>query len=297
MINRTLVTILLALLAVPALQARIIHEERSLYRNIVVEDSRLLRCLKFTRVRANPLNQSCIIRNQPRKLVFDYSKLVMGSVLLKPRPENILVIGLGGGTIIKAFHELFPEAAITAVEIDPAVVAVAREYFDYQDGGGIHTVVADGRVFVKRALLQEEEYDYILLDAFNGDYIPEHLMTREFLQEVKALLTEDGLLVANTFSTSNLYDHESVTYASVFGDYYNLKFSDTVSNRVIFAAHKPLPAPASLADRVDQWQERLEPYDVPLKKVFRSIQDEPDWDPSARVLTDQYAPANLLRGN
>lgn len=297
MINRILVPLLLTLSAASTLQARIIHEERSLYRNIVVEDSRLLRCLKFTRVRANPLNQSCIIRAEPRRLVFDYSKLVMGSVLLKPQPENILVIGLGGGTIIKAFQELFPDAMITAVEIDPAVVAVAREYFDYQDGDGIRTVVADGRVFVKRAGLQGEKYDYILLDAFNGDYIPEHLMTREFLEEVQALLDDDGLLVANTFSSSSLYDHESVTYASVFGDYYNLKFPDTVSNRVIFASRTPLPAPASLADQVEYWAERLEPYDVPLRKVFRSIQSEPDWDPSARVLTDQYAPANLLRGN
>ena len=62
---------------------------------------------------------------------------------------------------------------------------------------------------MKRAAARGLSWDYIMLDAFTGDYIPEHLMTREFLEEVSAALTEDGVLVANTFASSALYDAET----------------------------------------------------------------------------------------
>ena len=54
-----------------------------------------------------------------------------------------------------------------------------------------------------------------LISYFNGDYIPEHLITKEFLTEAKGLLTDNGILSANTFSLSKLYAHESATYKSV----------------------------------------------------------------------------------
>ena len=51
-------------------------------------------------------------------------------------------------------------------------------------------------------------------------------MTREFLNDVKKLLTDQGTLVANTFAGSKLYAHESVTYNDVFGPFINLKMPE-----------------------------------------------------------------------
>ena len=76
-----------------------------------------------------------------------------------------------------------------------------------------------------------------MLDAYERQYIPEHMLTREFLTEVRSLLTPDGVVAANTFSSSRLYQNESVTYRSVFGPFYNLKSG----NRVILAANGALP--------------------------------------------------------
>ena len=67
---------------------------------------------------------------------------------------------------------------------------------------------ADGFLRATRS----QHHDLILLDAFTADYIPEHLMTAEYLAETRALLTEDGVIAANTFGISDLYDHESTTY-------------------------------------------------------------------------------------
>ena len=77
-----------------------------------------------------------------------------------------------------------------------------------------------------------------MLDAYEHQYIPEHMLTREFLSEVRSLLAPGGIVAANTFSSSRLYQNESVTYASVFGQFYNLRSG----NRVILATNAPLPS-------------------------------------------------------
>ena len=73
---------------------------------------------------------------------------------------------------------------------------------------------SDGRVFVKRAM-GRGSYDLIVLDAFNQDYIPEHLLTQEFLTEVRQLMKPGSVLTSNTFTGSALYAHESATYGAV----------------------------------------------------------------------------------
>ena len=142
----------------------------------------------------------------PRRLVFSYTRMMLASLLLNPEPERILMAGLGGGSLVAALNELLPDAALDVVEIDPAVVHAAREFFDFHPSGRTRVVVRDARVFIKRALREGQRYDVVMLDAYGGDYIPEHLMTVEFLAEVGELLAPGGVLVANTFAQSRLYD-------------------------------------------------------------------------------------------
>jgi spermidine synthase len=190
--------------------------------------------------------------------------------------------------------ELFPDAAIDVVEIDPAVVSVARQFFNFQPTPNMAVFTQDARVFTKRAGMRGATYDLIMLDAFNGDYIPEHLMTREFLQEVKALMSDTAVVVANTFSISQLYHHESATYQAVFGVFVNLK-SPVSANRVIMATSHGRPVRAVLEQRAKALWPRLKKYGIRPGDYPKAMQADPDWDASARVLTDQYSPANLLR--
>ena len=215
-------------------QAEVIHQEKSLYRNIIVEDNGDLRCLKFN-VKSTKSQQSCFYKSQPQKLVFNYTKLLMSGLLLNPEPKRILIIGLGGGTMSNTLAQLFPNSHIDNVEIDDAVINVARRYFGFYENELVKTYNQDGRIFIKRALLKKQSYDWIILDAFNGDYIPEHLLTKEFLQEAKGLLSEKGILTANTFSISELYAHESATYKAVFGDFYQVR-NVANSNRIILVS-------------------------------------------------------------
>jgi spermidine synthase len=132
----------------------------------------------------------------------------------------------------------------------------------------------------------------VLLDAFEADYIPEHMLTREFLQEVKASMAPNGVIVANTFSNSALYDHESVTYRDVFGPYFNLK----LGNRIILARNGGI-APDDLANarrNALALEPEFKKRATPSLSILRLLNPDIDWNPNTRVLTDQYSPANLL---
>ena len=277
----------------PPADAKVVHRERSLYSTILVDQRGSLFCLQFS-VRRDQRNQSCIDKRHPREMVLAYTRMMMTGLLVQPAPQSILMIGMGGGTIPTVLAELYPEAKIDVVEIDPAVIKVARAYFNFVETPKMRVLAQDGRVFVKRAALNGERYDLIFLDAFNGDYIPEHLMAQEFLQEVRSLMSPGAVVVANTFAISRLYHHESTTYHSVFGDFLNLK-SNNSANRIILAVNGPLPDNATLRQTAMDLQPRIRVYGLSLRKHVARMGRRPDWDTGARILTDQYAPANLLR--
>lgn len=287
--------LLCAALLLGNVQAETIHEERSKYRDITVDQSGDRRCLLFN-VHRGDRNQTCKYMSEPWRLVFDYTRMSFAGLLLQPQPQRILIIGLGGGSIPMTFNDLFPDAQIDVIEIDEAVVRVAREFFGFIDDENMNVYVDDGRPFIKRAGIRGQTYDYIILDAFSGDYIPEHMLTQEFLQEVQQIMSDDAVLVANTFSTSRLYDHESVTYQRVFGEFYNFKLP-TSGNRLIVARQQTLPPRSDLIAASEQLEPLLEKYDVPLMEYPRRMSTRVDWDMSRRVLTDQYSPGNLLREN
>ncbi|MBE9547991.1 MAG: fused MFS/spermidine synthase [Proteobacteria bacterium] len=300
MINRLLSTpvtllLLMSLLLMSAASAEVIEEQRSLYQKVFMVEENGMRCMRFKKRSTRNFSQSCIYLADRELFVFDYYKQAMAATFFVKQPAEILVIGLGGGVLAGTFGELFPQANITSVEIDPVVVKMAHKYFDYSDeADNITTVVQDGRVFVKRALKKGRRFDLVILDAFSSDYIPEHMLTREFLEEVKTVLADHGLLVANTFSASKLFNHESTTYQAVFGEFYQVRFTGMDVSRVIIASNQKLPDISSLLPRVNQVRGMLQPLGVDALSLYSSISSEVNWDIKARILTDQYSPANLL---
>ncbi|SJN55228.1 Spermidine synthase [Vibrio ruber DSM 16370] len=279
-------------------QSEVIYTQKSLYRDIAVVEKDGLRCLVFALVKGDSV-QTCQYQDEhDQRLVYSYSQMVMGGLLLNPHPQRILVIGLGGASIPNVLTQLYPDAEMDIVELDPGVVKVARDYFHFQETPQTSVAVADGRVFVKRALLRKKKYDFIILDAFTGDYIPEHLMTREYLQEVQRLMTEDGVLVANTWSSSRLYAHESETYRQVFGPFFNFKIKQeqNYGNRIIIVGNgkQALPSRQVMQQRAKSLVKSLAPYNVLIDRYPALMSTKADWDRTARPLTDQYSPANLL---
>jgi len=111
-----------------------------------------------------------------------------------PRLERVLCIGMGMGIVPRELARA--GAAVDVVEINPAVVPVARKYFDL-DPGMFRLVIGDGRQFLNTST---GRYDAVILDAFSGDSSPSHLMTREAFAAISRALNPDGVLVMNSFA-------------------------------------------------------------------------------------------------
>lgn len=115
------------------------------------------------------------------------------AVAYTPRTEKVLCIGMGVGIVPMDFARAGAE--VDVVEINPRVVPLAAEYFDFNPNL-VHLVIGDGRQFVNEC---DKTYDAIILDAFLGDSSPSHLMTREAFAGMERLLEPHGVLVINCF--------------------------------------------------------------------------------------------------
>ncbi len=151
--------------------------------------------------------------------MLSYTKLAFCGLLYKPEPKRILVLGLGGGVIPREMHSYFPATDIDVAEIDPDIQQTAKQFFGFREDDKLRVHISDGRMFIKELLRRKsaEKYDIVVLDAFNSEYIPFHLMTKEFLEQVKGVLAEDGVVVANVFQNNRLFDAELATFLAVFG--------------------------------------------------------------------------------
>jgi hypothetical protein len=116
-------------------------------------------------------------------------------------PRRIAIIGLGSGTAA-AFGNAYDH--MTFYEIDPDNEKIAREWFTYLNDSvaKINVIVGDGRLALKENLSDAETYDLIHMDAFTGDGIPTHLLTREAIEIYLSRLTNNGVIL---FHISNRY--------------------------------------------------------------------------------------------
>ena len=126
----------------------------------------------------------------------------LGNVMemMVDRPDqHIGVVGLGSGTV--AAYTL-PNRHITFFEIDPQVEFIARRFFTYLPRCGMRcdVVVGDGRLSLQRS--PDREFDLLILDAFNSDSIPAHLISREALAIYQTKLKPDGAILIHV---SNRY--------------------------------------------------------------------------------------------
>jgi spermidine synthase len=269
---------------------RTVHQERSLYLNINVNQTQDSRCMTFGG-RGN--RQSCIDLHAPRSLMLPYTRALFAAFFATPAPRRVLMIGLGGGMVPRTMRELDPDARIDVVELDPAVLRVAERYFDFRQDARMRVHVDDGRVFVRKQRRLGTRYDLVMIDAFDKNYIPEHMLTREFMAEVRDLLAPGGIVAANTFSRGALQRYEIATYQSVYGPILAVDPGDGSSNRILLAGRDGMPPIATLHRNAAALAERLTPYGIDADQLMQRIHAPPPVR-DARPLTDQYSPANLL---
>lgn len=113
------------------------------------------------------------------------------------RISSILILGVGGGTVIKLLADRYPLARITAVDIDPVIVEIAKRYFRLDAIANLCFVLGDAQTVVKAHMKSRNKYDLIIVDLFIGSDIPDFVASRAFYQSLNVLLRSDGVILLN----------------------------------------------------------------------------------------------------
>lgn len=230
---------------------KILIKEESDFGPVWIFEKNDRRCMTFIKP-PTPVVESCILIQNPKIVLHAYIQVFLSALFLNDGPQRILVIGLGGANAQSALNILVPRTQIDTVEINPVLPKIVDQYFNYKEDYRNKIFIEDGAIFAKESA--ENIYDIILIDAFNADYIPPQLLTDEFMQNVKKMLTPKGVVAINTFTVSKTYELESDLFKRNFGKYYNLIFN---KSRIMLAAKNYLPTLPEIAAKSILWRYRF----------------------------------------
>lgn len=138
--------------------------------------------------------QSRMSKRHPWRLEVDYTRTMMGFLLLVPEPASIAMIGLGGGSLAKFCYRHLPACHITVVEINPHVLALRRAFCVPDDDARFKVLQGDGAAFVATP---GHNVDVLLVDGFDPAGQPEALCSQVFYDHCFSALTPEGVLAVN----------------------------------------------------------------------------------------------------
>lgn len=143
----------------------------------------------------NEVEQTRILPYSPQHLCFDYMRMMLLTLLWKPKPKRALILGLGGGAQARALLAAFPTLTIDAVELRQAVVDAAYQALNLRPDPRLNIHVMDALHFVRHA--ESVRYDIIMLDLYDRQGMAPILAEHEFMAHCARLLAPRGALAAN----------------------------------------------------------------------------------------------------
>ena len=193
--------------------------------------------------------QSSMLLADPNMLDLEYSQAMMCALLFQPAPKKVLMVGLGGGSLVKFLLEFFPDAEIDVAEIDPEVVRVAHNFFLLPRTRRLLITPAPGEKVVADYLEAGERYDLLLLDAFDDSGPARALLEKQFLGNCKALLAPGGVFAMNLWNRPvDNFPANHATLKELFGrGTQKLLMSQANTNGIVFGMERPVPS-AKLMD-------------------------------------------------
>ncbi len=137
--------------------------------------------------------QSRMDVRHPDALTLDYTRLMMGFLLLQPAPRRIAMLGLGG-SLAKFCHRHLPHADITVVEIDPAVIVLRNDFLVPADSERFRVLEGDGAMFMAGC---HAGLDVLLVDAYDANGFAPSISASAFYADVARALRDGGVFVTN----------------------------------------------------------------------------------------------------
>ena len=202
------------------------------------------------------------------------------------RLQRVAIVGLAAGTIPRQYTAAFGAVPIDGIEIDPRIVQTGRDYFG-MDLPNLNVLVADGRFALKRSAYR---YDVVGLDAYRLPYIPWHLTTVEFFQQVRDHLRDDGVVAINVGhagSDYRLVEALAATLAQVFPSVHIADVPNTF-NTIVYATAQ-LTSPDNLRANLDAMT-----HPMVRGAAERALLNLRAPSPGGIVFTDDHAPVEQL---
>ena len=148
--------------------------------------------------------QSSMRLARPNDLELSYTRSMMAFLLFVPPPAQVLMIGLGGGSLAKFVYQRLPAAKTQVVEVSAQVVTIARQYFHVPfDESRFEVLIADGSEHVLR---EDVSADVLVIDGYEADSHVEALATRTFYNACRERLRPGGVVVVNLWGGDKLFN-------------------------------------------------------------------------------------------
>ena len=176
---------------------------------IAVSDERGVRTLHV----GGEAIQSSMKIADPFALALDYTRCMMAFLLFHPVPREVLMIGLGGGSLAKFFHRNLRKTSVRVIELDARIVAAARTHFALPpDNARLCVEIGDGA-----QALAPECCDTLIVDAYHDEqHVPE-LASTEFYDAAYLALAERGAMVVNFMDDDRNFDRYLQRLERAFG--------------------------------------------------------------------------------
>jgi spermidine synthase len=239
--------------------ATIEQDVHSDYSHIRIKRQGNLRSMIFVRDSGEEAVETVLNLKKPYELVTPYCRAMFASYLLRPKQQQVLIVGLGGGAMIHFYQHYDPEVKVDAVEIDPKVVELADRYFETRAGGNTRIITDDAFHYFET---NATRYDVIYLDAFlkpsaktDQTGVPLRLKTIEFYKGLREKLVPGGIVVINF----NVHPGVNADIETVRGTMAQLYVFNAlgVNNIVVCVPAGPRQTAAVLRDRARELDRRF----------------------------------------
>lgn len=230
--------------------------------------------------------QSAIYKSDNTELATEYSRAFAGVTQSLPRSRNALIVGGAGFVFPAHFVSKNLGEKMDVVEIDPAMLKIAKKYFYFKEVDRLQIYADDARNFIQKT---KNIYDLIFLDAFNSIAPPHHLTTDTFIKNIAGKLSKDGTLVVNLVSSvsgknsrllSWQYSTLRETFSQVTAYKTNPSRPENEIQNIILVAHN---------NTDDKINTAMLPSNMKLLNASKIYDKD-------KILTDDYAPVEHLAG-
>lgn len=214
--------------------------------------------------------QSAMRVNAPYDLELTYSRGIMTFLLFRRQIREVLVIGLGGGSIPKFIHHYLPQMRTRVVEINPQVISIARSHFMLPpDDERLEIIEDDGAQYLQGRPASAE---LLILDVFDGQGVPPELYSQAFFDNCAEALKTDGMLAVNLWGSDKNFDIYLQRIEQSFGQRVLVMPTGRPGNIVVFAFRR-VPLDLRWTTLREQARVLAEDYKIEFLEFVERLRD------------------------